>query len=106
MRVCMCVCLYIYDGMARLILPPFLCYRVAGKLLADGWYAYARKMQYTGDIMMASAWGLACGFGSFMPYFYVVFFTSMIIHRQSRDEIRCREKYGEKDKAPRLLLLL
>jgi Delta24(24(1))-sterol reductase len=66
-----------------------------GNLLIDGWYAYARKMQYTGDIMMALSWGLACGFGSLLPYFYVTFFTSMIIHRQSRDEIRCKEKYGE-----------
>jgi len=65
-----------------------------GNLLADGWYAFARKMQYTGDIMMALSWGLACGFGSLLPYFYVLFFTTMITHRQWRDEIRCGEKYG------------
>lgn len=66
-----------------------------GNLLIDGWYAYARKMQYTGDILMALSWGLACGFSSPLPYFYALFFTCMIIHRQSRDEIRCKEKYGE-----------
>lgn len=65
-----------------------------GRLLADGWYRYARKMQYTGDIIMATVWGLACGWDSPLPYFYVCFFTSMITHRQWRDEIRCREKYG------------
>ena len=66
-----------------------------GKLLIDGWYAFARKMQYTGDILMALSWGIACGFKSPLPYFYFTFFTSMIIHRQSRDEVRCAEKYGE-----------
>jgi len=66
-----------------------------GRLLIDGWYAFARKMQYTGDILMALSWGLACGFASSLPYFYVTFFTSMILHRQSRDEVRCAKKYGE-----------
>ena len=66
-----------------------------GKLLVDGWYAFARKIQYTGDIMMALAWGMATGFTSLLPYFYALFFTSMITHRQWRDEIRCSEKYGK-----------
>ena len=65
-----------------------------GDLLVDGWYAYARKMQYTGDIGMALCWGLACGFKSPLPYFYCLFFVCMINHRQARDEIRCGEKYG------------
>lgn len=66
-----------------------------GDLLIDGWYAYARKMQYTGDILMALSWGLICGFSSSMPYFYALFFTCMILHRQVRDEYRCRAKYGD-----------
>ena len=65
-----------------------------GVLLVDGWYAFARKLQYTGDILMALSWGLACGFKSPLPYFYCLFFVCMIIHRQSRDEVRCKEKYG------------
>lgn len=66
-----------------------------GDILIDGWYAYARKMQYTGDILMALSWGLICGFSSPLPYFYCFFFTCMILHRQSRDEIRCSSKYGK-----------
>ena len=66
-----------------------------GDLLVGGWYAFARKMQYTGDILMALSWGLCCGFGSLLPYFYVCFFTCMILHRQTRDEIRCSKKYGK-----------
>ena len=30
-----------------------------------------------------------------MPYFYVVFFTTMISHRQWRDEEKCSRKYGK-----------
>eukprot|EP01034_Spumella_vulgaris_P038226 gene38226-47198_t len=43
---------------------------------------------------MATSWGLACGFNSLLPFFYALFFTCMIIHRQTRDEVRCSEKYG------------
>lgn len=66
-----------------------------GNLLLDGWYGFVRKIQYTGDIVMALTWGIACGFKSPLPFFYVTFFTIMINHRQLRDEARCREKYGE-----------
>eukprot|EP00386_Alphamonas_edax_P014556 GDKI01044683.1.p1 GENE.GDKI01044683.1~~GDKI01044683.1.p1 ORF type:complete len:479 (-),score=156.99 GDKI01044683.1:317-1753(-) len=66
-----------------------------GDLLVDGWYMFARKLQYTGDILMALTWGLVCGFRSPLPYFYCVFFIGMINHRQSRDELRCGAKYGK-----------
>jgi len=69
-----------------------------GNLLVDGWYAFARKLQYTGDLMMAVSWGLICGlpsWGNILNYFYFIFFLCMIIHRQSRDEVRCKAKYGE-----------
>eukprot|EP00415_Alexandrium_ostenfeldii_P004458 UN4458 len=44
---------------------------------------------------MALLWGLSCGFSSFWPYFYFIFFVAMITHRAGRDEARCREKYGD-----------
>jgi delta24(24(1))-sterol reductase len=65
-----------------------------GTLLIDGWWAYARKIHYTADILMALSWALSCGFGGILPYLYPVFFTIMIIHRAGRDEKRCRDKYG------------
>ena len=76
-----------------------------GVLIIDGWYAFVRKAQYTGDILMALSWGLATGlplkafsikapYLNLLNYFYCIFFTCMIIHRQSRDEIRCGAKYG------------
>eukprot|EP01097_Dermamoeba_algensis_P003633 TRINITY_DN2502_c0_g1_i1.p1 TRINITY_DN2502_c0_g1~~TRINITY_DN2502_c0_g1_i1.p1 ORF type:complete len:284 (+),score=69.69 TRINITY_DN2502_c0_g1_i1:37-852(+) len=64
-------------------------------LLLDGWWAYARKIHYTCDIVMALCWGLICGFQSFVPYFYFFFFTGMIIHRAVRDNERCKRKYKE-----------
>ena len=66
--------------------------------MVDGWYAFARKLQYTGDLMMALSWGLICGlpnWGNILNFFYFIFFFCMIIHRQSRDEVRCKLKYGE-----------
>lgn len=75
--------------------PVRFIYTPYGNLLVDGWYAFGRKLQYTGDILMALSWGLACGFHSLVPYWYCFFFTCMIIHRQSRDEVKCSEKYGK-----------
>jgi len=75
--------------------PKSLDTKVGSKLLIDGWWAYARKIHYTCDIVMALLWGLVCGFGSFIPYFYFCFFTGMIIHRNHRDQTRCAAKYKE-----------
>ena len=75
--------------------PKILKTKDGGSLLIDGWWAYARKIHYTGDVVMALTWALACGFTGVLPYFYPVFFIGMILHRAQRDEARCREKYGE-----------
>ncbi|KAK3903097.1 Delta(14)-sterol reductase [Staphylotrichum tortipilum] len=65
------------------------------KILADGWYGLARKVHYTCDVFFATSWGLITGFNSPFPWFYPVFFVTMIAHRAWRDISRCREKYGE-----------
>ena len=65
-----------------------------GTLLVDGWWAFARKIHYTADIVMALSWALVCGFGGVLPYLYPAFFVTMILHRAGRDERRCRNKYG------------
>ena len=74
---------------------PEVLKRENGTLLIGGWYKYARKIHYTADICMALCWGLYCGFNSLLPYFYVHFFTGMIIHRWKRDDARCAIKYKE-----------
>ena len=64
-------------------------------LLIDGFWAWCRKPHYTADIVMALTWGLICGFSHILPYFYVVFFLVMILHRTARDVSRCELKYGD-----------
>lgn len=65
------------------------------QLIISSWWGFCRHPNYVGDLLMALSWSLPCGFGHFLPYFYVTYFTGLLIHRQLRDEAHCREKYGE-----------
>eukprot|EP00796_Vickermania_ingenoplastis_P004520 gene4520-3307_t len=67
----------------------------AGTLFIDGWYQYARKLHYTVDVAMAFLWGASCGFDSFIPFYYMCFFTLVLIDRERRDAQRCQNKYGK-----------
>ena len=53
-------------------------------LLVDGWWALARKIHYTCDIVMGLTWALCTGFGAGLPYIYPAFFITMITHRYLR----------------------
>lgn len=64
------------------------------RLLVSGWWGLVRHPNYLGDLLMALAWSLPCGFSHLLPYFYVVYFTVLLIHREARDEKQCRAKYG------------
>lgn len=64
------------------------------KLIISGWWGLARKINYTGDWLMALSWCLVCGFASFLPYFYATYFAILLIHRAFRDDHACRLKYG------------
>ena len=44
---------------------------------------------------MGLVWCLACGFGSPIPYFFCVYFASLLIHRAARDDEMCEKKYGK-----------
>ncbi|XP_078398953.1 delta(14)-sterol reductase LBR [Cetorhinus maximus] len=63
-------------------------------LIVSGWWGFVRHPNYLGDLIMALAWSLPCGFNHIIPYFYVIYFTCLLIHREARDEYRCRKKYG------------
>lgn len=39
--------------------------------------------------------GAARGWGMIYTYFYVLYFASLLIHREGRDDAACAEKYGE-----------
>ncbi|KYO27850.1 delta(14)-sterol reductase TM7SF2 [Alligator mississippiensis] len=64
------------------------------RLLASGWWGFVRHPNYLGDIIMALAWSLPCGLTHVLPYFYVIYFTMLLIHREARDERQCLRKYG------------
>ena len=49
----------------------------------------------TADIVMALSWGLSCGTSYYLPFFYVSFFTTFLLTRESRDVRRCQAKYGK-----------
>ncbi|CAK9304532.1 unnamed protein product [Gordionus sp. m RMFG-2023] len=80
--------------------PKFSHYRViptgvqGKKLLAGGFWGLVRHPNYLGDIIIALSMCLLSGFHHVLPYFYFVFLTCLLIHRQIRDEAWCANKYG------------
>lgn len=64
------------------------------RLLVSGFWGVARKLNYTGELLMYVAWTLPCGFASPVPYLPVFWLALFFPHRARRDERRCREKYG------------
>ncbi|KAL4237764.1 hypothetical protein ACF0H5_002476 [Mactra antiquata] len=64
------------------------------KLLVSGWWGLCRKPNYLGDLIMALAWSLPCGFGYILPYFYPIYFFILLVHRERRDDALCKKKYG------------
>lgn len=67
---------------------------VGGKLLVSGWWGVGRKLNYTGEITVYLSFALCAGFASLRPYALPLWLLSLLVHRASRDEARCREKYG------------
>jgi hypothetical protein len=63
--------------------------------MTSGWWGYSRHINYLGDLTMALAWCLPCGFQTPIPYFYFFYFAFLLWHRQGRDELKCRKKYGK-----------
>lgn len=65
------------------------------RLIVSGWWGIARHINYFGDWVMGWAWCLPAGFESVVPYFYVVYFGALLVHRDRRDDAACRIKYGK-----------
>ncbi len=66
-----------------------------GKLLISGFWGWSRHFNYVGDILMGISWSLPCLFGHMLPFFYPIYFTALLIHRERRDHHNCSIKYGE-----------
>ncbi|EFB41069.1 hypothetical protein pah_c050o020 [Parachlamydia acanthamoebae str. Hall's coccus] len=64
-------------------------------LLASGWWGISRHFHYVPEILGAFFWSVPALFANFLPYFYVVFLTILLIERAFRDDRRCALKYGE-----------
>jgi len=64
------------------------------RLLLSGFWGRARHLNYLGDWMIALSWGLLCGFGSVIPYFYPLWFALLLVTRERRDDRWCARKYG------------
>jgi len=64
-------------------------------LLMSGWWGVSRHIHYVAEITLSLAWTLPAMFENILPYFYVIFLTTLLIHRSIRDEERCSLKYGE-----------
>lgn len=75
--------------------PEFIQTKHGTKLLVSGWWGVARHSNYLGDLMMGLAWCLACGFGHVLPYFYIIYFTILLLQREWRDSKHCAAKYGD-----------
>jgi delta14-sterol reductase len=65
------------------------------RLIVSGWWGIARHINYFGDWVMGWAWCLPAGFESIIPYFYVVYFGALLVHRDRRDDAACKAKYGK-----------
>ncbi|KAK7539091.1 ergosterol biosynthesis ERG4/ERG24 [Phyllosticta citricarpa] len=91
------------------------------KLLITGWWGTARHINYLGDWLMSWSYclptgiagyivlnapdasgagtkvepGEAKGWGMLITYFYMIYFAVLLIHRELRDEAKCKAKYGK-----------
>lgn len=74
--------------------PEYIRTRTGSLLLTSGWWGVARHMNYLGDLMMGLAWCVPTGFGRIVPYFYIIYFTVLLVHRERRDGHACQRKYG------------
>ncbi|OMH85727.1 7-dehydrocholesterol reductase [Zancudomyces culisetae] len=63
-------------------------------LLTCGFWGLSRHFNYVGDLLMCFAFGASCASFDFIPFYYLFYMTVLLVHRISRDNDRCRLKYG------------
>jgi 7-dehydrocholesterol reductase len=63
-------------------------------LLTSGWWGLSRHFHYIPELMAAFFWSLPALFANFLPYFYLVFLTILLVDRAFRHDRRCADKYG------------
>jgi len=75
--------------------PTYIQTAHGNRLLTSGWWKYSRKPNYVADWIMSFLWGGIIGSTTIIPYFYSVFFITVLVHRCGRDFDRCAMKYGK-----------
>ncbi|WVF70772.1 hypothetical protein IAT40_005566 [Kwoniella sp. CBS 6097] len=75
--------------------PSYIQTKHGNKLLTSGWWAYARKINYTADWIQATTWALTAGFNTPITMWYPIFFFAVLVHRCGRDFAKCSKKYGD-----------
>ena len=63
-------------------------------LLVSGYWGLARHFHYVPELLLALCWALPAGGANFVPYFYFVFLSVLLVDRAGRDDKRCAAKYG------------
>lgn len=95
--------------------------KTGSKLITSGWWGKARHINYLGDWIMSWSYclptglagyviqkqttlggtkyevtpGEARGWGTLFTYFFMLYFAVLLVHRENRDDIKCRRKYGK-----------
>jgi 7-dehydrocholesterol reductase len=64
-------------------------------LLVSGYWGTSRHFHYLPEVLGSIFWSIPAGFNHFMPHFYYVFLTILLVDRAFRDEARCANKYGK-----------
>ncbi|EPS27799.1 hypothetical protein PDE_02743 [Penicillium oxalicum 114-2] len=101
----------------------FIETKSGSKLMISGWWGLARHINYLGDWIMSWSYCLPTGvagytliqsinpstgavqtqavqtpevrgWGMIFTYFYMLYFGVLLIHREMRDEEKCKKKYG------------
>ena len=67
---------------------------LGGRLLVSGFWGIGRKLNYTGEICIYTAFAMTAGFSSPVPYLVALWLGTLLVHRAWRDDKRCRAKYG------------
>jgi 7-dehydrocholesterol reductase len=64
-------------------------------LLTSGFWGLARHFHYIPELAAAAFWSCTAGFGWFLPWFYFLFLTILLVQRTFRDDEKCAAKYGK-----------
>jgi len=65
-----------------------------GRLLISGFWGIGRHLNYTGEIFVYLSIALCTGTTSLIPYILPLSLCILLAQRASRDDQRCRKKYG------------